>query len=59
MRRAPIVLASTVVGTAAVLTFKPRQPELSPAAVASTADTLPGEATAPPGSSSGSGVLER
>lgn len=59
MRRAPIVLTSTVVGTAAVLTFKPRQPELSSAAVASSAATIPdtsggsaGGST--PGGSSGS-----
>lgn len=50
MRRAPIVLTSTVIGTAAVLTFKPRQPELSSAAVASSVATAP-EAGASSGSS--------
>lgn len=49
MRRAPIILTSTVLGTAAVITFKPRQPELSSAAVASSAATAP-EASAGSGS---------
>lgn len=44
MRRAPIVLTSTVVGTAAVLTFQPRHPELASSAVASAA---PNENAAP------------
>jgi uncharacterized protein with FMN-binding domain len=37
MRRAPIVIAATIAGTAAVLSFKPRQPELPTAAAATTA----------------------
>jgi uncharacterized protein with FMN-binding domain len=52
MRRAPIVLTSTVIGTAAVLTFKPRQPELSSAAIASTAETAPDTGSDPSASSS-------
>jgi hypothetical protein len=36
MRRAPIVLAGTAAGLAAVLTFKPREPTL-PVATAATA----------------------
>jgi uncharacterized protein with FMN-binding domain len=37
MRRAPIVITATIAGTAAVLSFKPRQPELPTAAAATTA----------------------
>lgn len=51
MRRAPIVLTSTVLGTAAVLSFKPRQPELSAAAVASSAPSVPETASGSPGGS--------
>lgn len=59
MRRAPIVIASTVVGTAAVLTFKPRQPELNSAAISASAaspDTPTGGAT-PGGSGAGASGL--
>jgi uncharacterized protein with FMN-binding domain len=55
MRRAPIVLTSTVVGTFAVLTFKPHQPELSASAVASAAPADGSTSSAgSTGSSSGS-----
>jgi uncharacterized protein with FMN-binding domain len=53
MRRAPIVLTTTVAGLAAVLTFKAREPVL-PTAAAASSDTA--AATAPSSSSSsGSG----
>jgi uncharacterized protein with FMN-binding domain len=38
MRRAPVVLTSTILGTAAVLTFQPRQPQLTALAATSTTD---------------------
>jgi uncharacterized protein with FMN-binding domain len=46
MRRAPIVLTSTIAGVAAVLTFKPQEPTLPVA----TAATAPPTATASPAS---------
>jgi uncharacterized protein with FMN-binding domain len=50
MRRAPIVLTATVAGTAAVLSFKAREPALPTAAASASAP-----ATVAPGSSSGAG----
>ena len=55
MRRAPIVLTTTVAGMAAVLSFKAREPELPTAsASAGTAATTTTPAPAPSTSSGGS-----
>ncbi len=48
MRRAPIVLASTAAGLAAVLSFKPHQPSLTAAASpAATSTVTPGATSTP------------
>jgi uncharacterized protein with FMN-binding domain len=50
MRRAPIVLTSTIAGVAAVLTFKPREPTL-PVAIAATAPPTAAAPASTPSSS--------
>jgi len=56
MRRAPVVLTATVAGTAAVLSFKPREPAVPTASAVAPAPVTPGSPSTPgPGSASGSG----
>jgi uncharacterized protein with FMN-binding domain len=47
MRRAPLVLTGTVAGVVAVLSFKPREPELPTAAAAAVATPAPTTTTTP------------
>jgi uncharacterized protein with FMN-binding domain len=57
MRRAPIVITATIAGTAAVLSFKPREPSLPTASAAATtakAPTTTSQGTTGAGSSSSS-----
>ncbi len=56
MRRAPVVLTATIAGTAAVLSFKPREPAVPTASAVAPAPVTPGSPSTPgPGSASGSG----
>ncbi|MEA2306099.1 MAG: hypothetical protein QOH43_3379 [Solirubrobacteraceae bacterium] len=55
MRRAPIVLAATVAGVAAVLGFKPREPQLPAVAAASSSAGVSGSSSSPSSSSSSAG----
>jgi uncharacterized protein with FMN-binding domain len=52
MRRAPIVVTTTVAGLAAVLTFKAREPELPAATAAGGVTTTPAAPTPSTGSGS-------
>ncbi len=52
MRRAPIVLAGTAAGLAAVLSFKPHQPSLPTTTAATASAATPAPASSPSSSSS-------